>query len=244
MTIESGTTSDRRNRIIMSLGLLLLFGGWFAYDGFVSYPAKNMKWARQFLNSVPGMADRADLRTNPQARLDALRQVKQDMPLDDVKRLLGEPTFENGTDYCYIGPASFGWYAVRDGKVAEIKRVEENSEPSEGDVRNNRYISAVLALVALGVFLHLIRVLRSRIVLDDAGLRIRGQTIGWGDMQGLDAREYARKGWIDLQCAGSQSVRLDGYEIDRFDEIVGEICNRKGFASPLAPPEDEARAGS
>ncbi len=244
MTIESGTTSDRRNRIIMSLGLLLLFGGWFAYDGFVAYPAKNLKWARQFLNSVPGIAARPDLRTNPQARLEILRQVTPGMPLDDVKRLLGEPTFENGTDYCYIGPASFGWYLVREGKVAEIKRVEQNSEPSESDVRNNRFIAGALVVVALGVLVHLVRVLKSRIVLDDTGLRIGGKTVAWGDMQALDAREYARKGWLDLQCAGSERVRLDSYEIDRFDEIVGGICARKGFASPLAPAEDDAPAGS
>jgi hypothetical protein len=242
MTIESGTTSDRRNRIVIFLAMCVMFGAWFGLDGFIRYPAKNFAWARQNLARVEGLAQRTDLKTNPKALLESLKKVQPGMALAEVKALLGEPTFANPTDCCYIGPAAYGWFTLRDGKIDEVKKVEMNSEPSENDIRLNRTIAGLMAVIALATLVHLIRVLKQRLILDDNGLRIAGRQIGWEAMQALATQAYARKGWIDLQYAShgaTASVRLDSYAIDRFDEIVTEICRRKGF-DPLARPADEA----
>jgi len=35
------------------------------------------------------------------------------------------------------------------------------------------------------------------------------------------------------------TVRLDSYHIARFDEIIGAVCERKGFESPLRARQAE-----
>ncbi len=239
MTIESGTTSDRRNRILIYLALFLLFGGWFGYDGYVGYPAKNMLWARQNIG-LSDFPDPAQLKANPAATLDNLKQVQTGMTVDEVKQRLGEPTHQSGADWCYVGVASFGHFVVDAGKVKEIKKVLMNSEPSENDVALQRWTLAIMGLCAIGTLIHLARVLSRRTIVDDQGIRIGKKLIAWDAMQSLDAAEYARKGWLNLvyEVNGqSAQVRLDSYDIDFFDEIVTEICRRKGFTSPLPPPE-------
>jgi len=241
MTIESGTTSDRRNRIVIFLAMCVLFTAWFGLDGFIRYPAKNLKWARQNLAGIEGIPQPDSLKVNRKASLDGLKKVQPGMPLTKVKDLLGEPTFANATDCCYIGPAAYGWFSLRDDKIDEVKKVEMNSEPSESDIRMNRTIAGLMAVLAVATLVHLVRVLKRRVILDDSGLRIAGRQIGWDAMQALVTQDYARKGWIDLRYASDGAtalVRLDSYAIDRFDEIVTEICRRKGFA-PLVKSTDE-----
>ncbi len=241
MTIESGTTSDRRNRVVIFLAMCVLFAAWFGLDGWFRYPAKNLRWARQHLAGIDGIPQPDSLKVNSKARLEDLNKVQPGMALAEVKALLGEPTFANATDCCYIGPAAYGWFALRGDKIDEVKKVEMNSEPSESDIRMNRAIAGLMAVLAVASLVHLVRVLKRRVILDDGGLRIAGRQIGWDAMQALVTRDYARKGWIDLRYASDGAtalVRLDSYAIDRFDEIVTEICRRKGF-DPLAKSTDE-----
>lgn len=239
MTIQSGTTSDRRNRILIYLALFLLFGGWFGYDGYVGYPAKNMLWARQNIG-LSDFPDPAQLKANPAATLDNLKQIQTGMTIDEVKQRLGEPTHQSGADWCYVGVASFGHFVVDAGKVREVKKVQMNGEPSESDVANQKRIAYFTGICAILALIHLARVLKNKTILDDQGLRVGGKLIGWDAMKSLDSADYARKGWLHLVYdvnGQSAQARLDSYDIDLFDEIVSEICRRKGFTSPLPPPE-------
>ena len=149
MTIESGTTSDRRNRVLIFLAMCLFFAGWYARDGFLKYPAKNFDWARQNLARVEGLAQRTDLKTNPKALLESLNKVRPGMSVAEVKALLGEPTFANQRDCCYIGPAAYGWFTLADGKIGEVKKVEMNSEPTESDIRLNKTIAGLMGVLAV-----------------------------------------------------------------------------------------------
>ena len=244
MTIESGTTSDRRNRVVIFLAMCVLFAAWFGLDGLFRYPAKNLRWARQGLAGIEGIPQPDNLKTNCKVSLADLKKVKPGTALAEVKALLGEPTFANATDCCYIGPAAYGWFTLRDDKINEVKKVEMNSEPSENDIRMNKAIGGLMAVLAVVSLVHLVRVLKRRVILDDSGLRIAGRQLGWDAMQALVTQDYARKGWIDLRYASEGAtalVRLDSYAIDRFDEIVTEICRRKGF-DPLVKSTDETAA--
>ena len=237
MTIVSGTTPDRRNRIIIFLALFGLFAGWFGYDGFVRYPAKNMAWARQYLASIENFPPLDQIKANPKATLEHLNKVKPGMTTAEIKTLLGEPAFQDSKNCCYIGVASFGWFTLNGDKIAEVKKVQMNSEPTESDIANQKRISFIAGGAALLALIHLLRVLKSRTVLDDQGLQVSGKLVGWDAMRSLDASQYAQKGWLDLEYALGDTtaiVRLDSYHIDLFDEIVTEICQRKEFASPLS----------
>ncbi len=245
MTIESGTTADRRNRILIFTALLALFTGWFGYDGFVGYPAKNMKWAHQNLATGPDFPQPEQLKGNPQATLENLKTIRPGTPITEVRALLGEPTHQKDKDCYYIGRASFGWFIVEGDRIAAVKNVQMNPEPSEKDIANQKRFASVTGAGALLALIFLVRVLRSRTVLDEQGLRIGGKLIGWDDMRSLDASQYARKGWLNLEYAvggGTGVVRLDSFHIDLFDEIVTEICRRKGFTSPLAAADADKPA--
>jgi len=241
MTIVSGTTSDRRNRIVIFLAMCILFTGWFAIDGFVRYPAKNVKWAYQNLaQGIEGLPAPDALQTNPKALLAELQKVQTGQKVDEVKALLGAPSFESPQDLCYVGPAAFGWFVVRDGRIDEIKKVQMNSEPDENDIAWQKRVSYLMAALAVLALIHLFRVLSSKIILDDAGLRIAGRQIAWDAMQSIGSDELAAKGWVNLHyLAGHEqtSVRLDSYAIDRFEEILTEICAEKGFPCPLKPSD-------
>ncbi len=231
MMIESGTTSDRRNRIIIFMVMCSAFAVWFARDGYVKYPAENLKWAQQQLPERPD-----DLKPNPRASLGNLQRVEVGMTVAELEALLGRPALVHEQKHWYVGPAAYGSFVVVGDKVRQIERVEESHEHNEGSLRTQKVFAAGMGLLGLITLGHLIRATKMRVVLDDAGLKIRGRAIGWDDMEALDSEAYARKGWVDLMVrsgGATEPVRLDSYLIDRFDDIVQAICERKGFALPF-----------
>jgi len=236
MTIKSGTTNDRRNRVIIFLVMCAAFSGWFARDGFQKYPADNLSWARQSLQRMGNVPEPKDLKANPKALKVNLDRVQPGMSLAEVETLLGEPTFQDGEDYCFIGSASYGWFKIAGDKISSVEEVKENTEPSESDIRNQKYLAFIMAAVFIATLIHLIRIMKARVVLDDAGLAIGGKRIAWEHMDSLATKDYKRKGWLDLVYRvgnAKASVRLDSYCIARFGEIVNAICEKKGFASPI-----------
>lgn len=81
------------------------------------------------------------------------------------------------------------------------------------------------------------RVRGTRLVLDESGLTYQGKgPISWDAMRRLDTARFNEKGWVDLRYDESgteNSIRLDEYHIARFEEVIDEICTRKGFENPL-----------
>ena len=81
-------------------------------------------------------------------------------------------------------------------------------------------------------------------MLDDTGLTIpRTGQIHFEQMKSLDTERYKKKGWVTLHYdAGGEEaeVRIDSYHVARFNEIISELCQRTGFASPLEPKEAPA----
>lgn len=253
MQIQSGTTSDRRTRIIIMLVMCAGLGAWFGRDGLMKYPAENLKWARESMGSVPDLPQADKLESNPRVRMANLEEVRRrlesasdrsaGLPLSEVEAVLGKSAFTNGTDHCYIGPAAFAWFKGTSDRILSVERMAESTEHSEMDITGQKVLAGVLFLGALATLIHLVRVLTSRVVLDEAGLRIGGRTIAWDAMTRLDTDTYQRKGWLDLvyqQDGREASVRLDSYHIDRFTEIVIAICARKGFPSPLRTAAEPA----
>jgi hypothetical protein len=98
-----------------------------------------------------------------------------------------------------------------------------------------------LAPIGIGFLIQLVRVLLTRIRLDNAGLSLQGRPpIRYEAMQGIRADRYSRTGWIELDHTGAggvQSVRLDSYVHKEFRPIVQAICDEKGWTNPLPPPK-------
>ncbi len=252
MNIESGTTKWWRNRHLMFLVMFLAFAAYFAYDGFYAWPRANVKWAAQAMGVPP-----ETVQANPRVNTTAIRQVngglKQKGAVDfealvgELKLQLGEPTLARENEYWWVGPAMYVEAAVRNGKPELI--VEQSKEYAESSIRDQKWFALLLSVAAAVVFFKLMRVLRMRAVLDEGGLHYKGRDVPWDAMTGLRTADYDRKGWVDLEyTAGgvTRSFRIDSFHIEKFDEIINAICERKGFKSPVAATgntgttEDEA----
>jgi hypothetical protein len=234
MQIEAKMTPDRRNRLIILVVMCVAFAAWFGYDGFINYPAKNLDWARQFLS---GQAKESELEPNPDVTVAALKQVRDKiqtdaMTVEELTAQLGEPAHRDNRHLYYIGLATFASFEIEGDRVTGVERLEEQTEPSESDIQSQKIFGLILAVGALGVLVHLARVAKERVILDDEGLKIRGNTITWDEMESIDASRLNDKGFVTLsfQRDGQpRSVRLDSYALDRFDEMLDAIREKKGF---------------
>jgi len=240
MTIKSGTTGEYRMRSLLFLAMCLGFAAWFGYDGLWGYPAQNLEWARQILPEKP-----ADLRTNPKVLKKNLAAVQNGMTLQQVTALLGEPALVRHNERWFVGPATYACIKFAGEVVESIGPQQENTEKSEGDIRGQRGFAAVLLVLSLAFAARFVVVVLRPTVLDEYGVRARGRRVAWEQMTGLDTSNYDRKGWLDLEYnedSKRRKVRLDSYHIARFDDLINEICSRKGFASPIRPRATDTAA--
>lgn len=248
MQIESGTTKWWRNRHLMFLAMFFGFAAYFAYDGYYAWPAKNLKWAAQAMGVSP-----ETVQPNPRVNMAAIRQLETDLKqrgsmafselVDRLQSHLGEPNLSRENEYWWVGPAMYVKAAIEDGKPQLA--VEPSREHSESSIQGQKWFAGLLLAAGLIALLKLIHVLKTRIVLDEDGLRYNRRQIPWDAMTGLRKDDYARKGWVDLEYTGggaTRSLRLDSYHIEKFNEIVQAICERKGFEPPVAAASQAGEA--
>jgi hypothetical protein len=162
-------------------------------------------------------------------------KIESGMTLSLLEHHLGDkPVETHNQTYWYIGPAVYARFEVIGDAVSNVIEMTENTDHRESDLAMQKWIAAGLCIVVLITLYFLIRAVRTRVVLDDAGLTVNHRHVAWDAMTGLDIEEYKDRGWLDLVYDDGDLLRLDSYHIAKFREIVTEICNRKGFASPFA----------
>ena len=242
MKIESGTTRETLVRLgIVTLACLILCV-LFLRDGLVVWPREN---AQHMGDQFPEPAKKTPI-INPAITESSLNQVHKGERVTKLEEDFGEPAFDNGVEVYWLGRSGFVWAKLdRSGLVEQSKW--EDAPHTRTDLQwqmVGAVITAVLTVIA-GWFL--IRAARIRAVLDEQGLVYnQGEPITWDQMRALDASRYKRKGYVRLYYErggkpGQQ--KLHSFHIARFKEIVGEICARKGFESPLEQPERKKDAG-
>mgnify|MGYP005835117803 CR=1 FL=1 len=245
----------------MFLAMCTIFGVWFAYDGWIGYPRKNLAY---FAQALPSPASTDTLRTNPRvtsATLAAIRERLDDagtkpIPRSELDEILGEPSYEDpssGHAY-YIGPAILAEIAVKNEQIrfkSDIRIPEKGNRPahSERDINGQKTLVYILVILVVIALIQLVRILRTRVVLDDEGLTYDGKRIPWDAMTALHSDRYRQKGWVDLEYGGEgggSALRIDNYKVKAFKEIVSAICEKKGFPNPIPPatrtaaPDDSA----
>ena len=259
--IETGTTRERRTRILLLAGLWILFAAWFGYDGRVKYPAKNLEWATQ---KLPSHLAVEGITANPNVTEKNLAVFKHKVEKEsatfsreELVELLGEPAAEDPEkgDMYFIGPAVYFRVKLTDGQFRYLDPVqwqddvddEKSPLHDEANLKTQRNYSVGLVVAAIVTLAYLAYVLRTRVVLDDDGLDYNGNRIPWDAMTSLDASRYATKGFVDLtyQRGNAQAtLRLDNYKIDAFRPILTAICDRKGFGNFFAEDADDTSADS
>ena len=186
------------------------------------------------VRSTEVAVDAAPDEPNPAVTAENVEKIEPGMSLSRLEHHLGGDCEQYNQVYWYIGPAAYAEFEVIADAVSKVIKIEENSDHRESDIVMQKWIAVGLCGVLLITLSFLIRAIRTRVVLDDAGLTFNRRHIAWEAMTGLDIDEYKERGWLDLVYDDGELLRLDSYHIAKFREIITEISNRKGFASPFA----------
>lgn len=244
MTIVSPTTNERVVRTLLLTGMFAIFGGYFLYDGYVGYPKKNLQKAVEALQPVPDQLPPIDPTMNKQRHAEIVAELKANprtMRADLVRRL-GEPPWRNpaGDELRYFGPAGVIIVKLVGDRVQDA--VFQPGEKNEAELLVQKVFGFGLSPVALFMILHLFRVIRTKVVLDDRVLAVRGRPeVPVDAITGFNAEQFAKKGFLDVSYAADgheRTLRLDDYVIRDFRPLVDELCRRTGLPHPLPPPKD------
>lgn len=254
MRIESGPTTERIVRTSLFFLLCAVFCGLFLRDGMVGYRSKNI---REHLEQLP-----ADAR--PKAKDAPLYPAVTEESLPQAKKAIGKigrdrqraalaalyggpPSHETDQSWYYFGPAYRVIIHVESGSARKV--IGQKSSKSLQDIRLQLWFGGILGGISLVVLVMIIRIVRTRVVLDEAGLEYRGRKrIRWDQMQSLVDHQFRKKGRLELiyiDEGRERSLRLDEYHLAKFADVVAAICARKHIPDPVAREKDEkARAGA
>ncbi|HVP13025.1 MAG TPA: hypothetical protein VMV94_17755 [Phycisphaerae bacterium] len=251
MRIESGPTGERKVRTLLLLIMVAGFSAWFAYDGYIGYPAKNRAEHLQQLPTPEEREKAKDAPIYPSVTPEAMPKVVAalnkivgnratpvvEQALKDV--LGGPPSWKNADGWYYFGPTFRIKIPLKDGRLSTP--IGTPSQKTEATIYGQKFLALALAILSIYCLWLMLRVVRTHLVLDEGGLSYQGRgPIRWDDMQALDISRFSKKGWVDLTYDDNgteRKLRLDEYHLARFDEVIDELCARKGFENPL-PVED------
>ncbi len=236
MRIESGTTRERVVRCLIFLVVCGALAIYFAYDGYVGYPKKNLEQARKNFPKAVSTLPQA----NPNVTAERFAQLQADLPrnLDEITDALGEPAYQDQKDAHFVGRYGVIRATLDGRRVSGLSW--QKLEKSHADILFQQGAAYSLALLTLVTLVQFFRILRTHVVLDDEGLAYNSRRVTWDQMTSLVTDKYHDKGWVDLaykKADGTEhKLRLDSYKIKAFDEIISALCQRKGFTSPIAKP--------
>jgi len=243
MRIESGPTKERKVRTLLLAAFCAGMAGWFAYDGWVGYLAKNIQEHRDQLSPEerakvphPKIYPTVTKQSVAGAK-EATKKIDADAQRKALQALYGgPPSFEDDKAWYYFGPAYRVKVILKNGKPRKI--ITQAAEKTMGEIRSQKALAIILGVVSLLLLLHLIRVWRTHLVLDDDGLRLgRIGPIRWDQMESLNCDRFQKKGWVDLLYSNNgteRRLRLDEYHLAGFDEVIAALCSRKKFEDPVA----------
>lgn len=255
MPIESGPTGERKVRSLLLFLMVLAFGLWFAYDGWVGYPAQNVAEHLDQLPKEHREAAKSARIYNAviEANLAAAKQIFNQYSKSpeklraELERLFGgPPSVETKEAFFYFGPTYRVTVPVDSRRNAE-GLVGRAAQKSATDIQWQKGLAVGLILYSVYLLFFVLRVRKTWLVLSSEGLSYRGVgPIGWDAMSALDISNFARKGYVDLlyDDQGTQrKMRLDEYHLEKFDDVIDELCAKKGFENPL-PVEEPAPQSS
>jgi hypothetical protein len=243
-------------RTVMRLGFMFLllaaFGAWFAYDGWITYPQRNVEAARQ---AFPASVE-ADPQPSPAVTPGSAKALQpgpdKKVTLADLRQQWGEPAYlgsAGGTSTeqvaYFVGPYGFVRVTL-DGETAS--KVDWRDGPKvASDIAVQRLLGIGLGGASLIPLVLLLVQMSRKYVLDDQGLVMPGHgRIAYDQMTGIDVKEFSTKGIVRLAYRDARgqdaTAVLDEEKIARFEEIIVALCERKGW--PIEVEDEEEDAGA
>lgn len=218
------------------LVFIAAFAVAYLWDGYRGYPHKNAValWRTLGQGDLPPSA--IDFSLSAASAERACRELSGTGTRAHVREQLGLPAATlDGHEY-YLGPGGHLRFAYDGERVREAEW--KNGMHSDADLTWQKGIGAALALVAVVMSVHLVRVLRTEATLSETGLRVAGgDSISFEAITGVRLLENDRYGRIAVEYTldGREGrVLMDDYVYRDSDKIVAAICEQKGLANPLA----------
>lgn len=245
MRIESGVNRRALMRQGMFVTLLLIFAGWFGYDGWIGYPRANMQQAKQSFPVVP----EGDIPVNAGVTEESFKAANAKLKdglvtLADLEHNWGEPAYkgtaQDGTkgDKSAFFVGTYGWVKVAlVGNAADsMEWVAAPKDPSA--VLVQKLLAAILAVIAMIPLGILLGYTSGKYVLDDEGLTLPGgRPIKYPQMTAIDFADLRRRGIVRLtyqnEKGESATAVLDEEKMEKFDDIVLTLCETKGWQEQL-----------
>ncbi len=238
--------------------MIVVFCLYFAYDGFIGYPRKNLL---ELKKAHPELIPVEHPTANPAVTVAVASAIAQDDSLKRVKDMvarIGEPDYrsDDGTTVAYWGAAAALKLTTIGGDYITDKQVIKAKQKSEMDFFIQKGLALVLAIVAVPWFVHYIKVLTFHARLTDEGLKRSDKPfVPFDAMTAVDTSRFADKRWIDITYTldGKEgTLRVDDYWFKEYKAFITEVCRRKGVENPLdagkkapgkAPPADADQPG-
>lgn len=263
MRIESGVAKRALMRQGLIVAMLLAFACWFGWDGWVGYPQLNMEEAKKNFPVVPQAAVPQNSEVTDKSAKDFQTKIKEDtsrqLTMTDLERVWGKPAYlgaaeasasasSSGRAAFFVG--NYGWakVALARDTVSDIEWHDASKDFSS--ILVQKLLAAALvvgSMIPLGM---LLGQMASKYVLDDEGLTVpKAGQIRYDQMTGIDLADLQKRGVVRLkyQDAKGQPQTAALYEdtIEKFDDIVLTLCEKKGWQQQLedAAAQAEPPAG-
>jgi hypothetical protein len=236
--IVSRTSTERIVRSAILVLFVTGFAAAFLWDGHVRYARDNArKLAASLAVTEPEhLAINADLTSAEGRRL--ARELAADGRSETVTALLGEPQLRHGNRSYYLAPGGHLRVGVEGGRVTEAEWTD--GPHTDTDLSLQRWIGYVLSVLGVFAIVQFLRVVRTRVVVSEAGLETPGTgVIPWDAVTAIRAAPSGAAGAIELACQVGGRVRvvkLDDYGVKDLAAVVAAICEQRGFTNPLPPP--------
>jgi hypothetical protein len=243
--IVTPQTTDQIVRTLLLTILVAGFSGYFFYDGYVGYPAKNLEKAVEQLDPVPESLPPMQPDINKAKAAEVAADVTANRrTIGQIIDRLGEPGWRSPRrdDVRWFGPGGVLKLTLIGDLVKEATYT--SGHKSESDLLTQKILAIALLPFAILMLGKSVATLTGRTTLSDAGLKLRGKpVIPFDAMKGLDPELFKKKGIVVLsytQDGQDRSVKLDEYKIREFRPIIAEICSRCEIEDPLPPPKKDA----
>jgi hypothetical protein len=250
MRIETGTTNERLGRCGVLALALWVFAGWFTVDGWYRYPRKALEMLQKDikLEKLPTPNPKLAYKYPEEPRLKYAEDVRKGWTKAEVLADLGEPVKIQAdpalkTDHWhYVG--QYGRLALevqrtgdlRSGRVLKADWEQTPADYRYESIQQQKFFAiSCVVLGSVGV-VWLIKIWRTRVIVDERGLTYDRLAIPWDAMVDLDSSEYHEKGWVRLIYASGakqRRIKLDSFKIGAYDDVIDAICEKKGFANPI-----------
>ena len=202
-------------RIVICLLMVLSFGGWYAYDGFIGYPTK-----------VEQLIEHSRKDENTHGRM-------------EIKLAKLSPAHHA----VWVSFSTWNQADSETRQMLDEMFHDEEGWHSDLDIKVQKILAGVLGLIALGVGYWLYSYNHKHIALDETALVVPGTgRVELANVTGIDDTRWEKDQLFEVHYttgAASKTLRLDSFDWDQLNPLREALIQAKGRIA-VAGPEAEA----